>query len=217
VSAESSRLVDFWRAADNRAQLWFWLFLAVSTALVLSLTTSIRLLNKPREVIRIGCDGVPQLFTPTAQYSEPNEPEIRAFTGNFVVAMARADSFSVVNDYVDAARRMAPNLRQAFMKEARGHDGRPGTIQIIQALKRRTQIDPSSLELRIDKTNYPWRVEVKGARQIVGESVADSQPQSFSMDVELVRAPREEVLEGVLVWAVKSRGDAVGSPMGVRP
>lgn len=204
-----------WRAADNRAQLWFWLFVVQSAALALSLATTIHLERKPRDLVRVGCDGVPQLFRPTAQYSEPNEPEIRAFVSNFVVALARADSFSVVNDYVDAARRMAPNLRQTFMKEARGGGGRPGTIQVVQALKRRTQIDPSSLELEIDKTNYPWRVRTKGTRQLVGETGTES--QGFALDVELVRAPREEVLEGMLVWSVHSVGEAVGAPMGIRP
>jgi len=215
MSAESSRFIAFWKAADNRAQLWSWGFVGASAALFLSLLCLAKAMNRPREVIRIGCDGVPQLFTPTAQYSEPNEPEIRAFVSNFVVAIARADSFSVINDYVDAARRMAPNLRQAFMREARGHDGRVGTIRVIQELKRRTQVDPSSLELEISKRDYPWRVHVKGTRQIVvGEGKEESQP--FSLDVELVRAPREEVIEGMLVWTLRSAGDAVGAPIGLR-
>jgi hypothetical protein len=214
MTAETSRFVAYWRAADQRAELWFWCFIGASVLTAVSMVTTVRMMGKPREVIRIGCDGVPQLFTPTAQYSEPNEPEIRSFVTNFVTALARADSFSVVNDYVFAASKMAPKLREEFKREARGHDGRAGTIKIIESLRRRTQIDPSSLEVQINKKDYPWQVQINGVRQTVGDVSTQAQP--FSVQLELVRASREEILEGMLVWALHSGGASVGAPIGVQ-
>jgi len=203
--------VAHWQASDRRARVFLWCLGAALVLLALSLAATHRALSRPREVIRIGCDGVPQLFVPTPQYSEPNEPEIRSFATNFVTALARSDSYSVVNDYVFAAQRMAPRLREEFKREARGRDGRLGAIKIIESLHRRTQIDPSSLEISIDKKDYPWQVRVKGVRQVVGDKETPTQP--FAVDLELVRASREEVLEGMLVWRLRSSGEAVGAPM----
>lgn len=209
MSAQSSRFIDFWRAADRRGQLWFWVGMVSSTALVLSLITTIRLLNKPREVIRISCDGIPTLVSINERvYTEPNEIEIRAFVSRFAVLFARADSYSVVNDYVEVARMMAPKLRERFVAEARGgKDGRAGAIAVIEGLERRCQIALDTLELEIDKRSYPWVVQVRGHRQVVGEK--DTQP--FQLTVELVRASREEILEGLLVDGIKSGGGAFGS------
>src|SRR5271169_4260376 len=212
MSADQSLFVAYWQASERRAALWFWCFAGSAALLGLSLATTFKVMSRPREVIRIGCDGVPQLFTPTPQYSEPNDPEIRAFATNFVTALARADSYSIVNDYVFVAQKMAPKLREEFKREARGHDGRAGAIQIIESLHRRTQIDPSALEVTIDKKEYPWQVQVKGVRQVVGDKSTPTQP--FSVELALVRASREEVLEGMLVWAIHSSGSAVGAPIG---
>ena len=56
----------------------------------------------------------------------------------------------------------------------------------------------------VDKRPYPWRVNVKGKRQIVGE---EGSGEAFELDMELVRASREEHLAGLLVWGLRAKGD----------
>jgi hypothetical protein len=173
----------------------------------LSLVTTIRVWNRPREVIRIGCDGIPQVVTlDSAAYSEPNEREIRAFATEFAVFYARSDSFSILNDLVWCANRMAPELRERFKRSVRGTAATPGVITVIEKLKRRTQVDPATLEIQADKRPYPWKVSVKGVRQVVGDA---GPGESFELDLELVRASREEHLEGLLVWAIRAKGDPI--------
>jgi hypothetical protein len=82
----------------------------------------------------------------------------------------------------------------------------PDLIQIIEKLQRRTQIDPATLDIQVDKGAYPWKVQVKGVRQVVGDSGSG---ETFELGFELVRASREEQLEGLLVWAIRAKGDPI--------
>jgi len=209
MTASESRFVAVWSSHEARARLWFRLFLLTAGSLILSLVTTIRVWNRPREVIRIGCDGIPQVVTlDRAAYAEPNEREIRAFATAFAVFYARSDSYSILNDLVWCANRMAPELRERFKRIVRGTGDGPGLVRVIEKLQRRTQIDPAALEIQVDKRPYPWRVRVKGARQVVGES---GPGESFELELELVRASREEILEGLLVWGIRARGDPIDS------
>jgi hypothetical protein len=207
VSATNSRFVAIWASHEARARIWFRLFLFTAAGLVLSLVTTIRIWNRPREVIRIGCDGIPQVVAiDNATYSEPNEREMRAFATEFAVFYARSDSYSILNDMVWCANRMAPELREQFKRTVRGTPNRPGLVPVIEKLQRRTQIDPAALDIQVDKRPYPWKVKVAGTRQIVGES---GPGETFELEMDLVRASRDERLEGLLVWAIRAKGDPV--------
>ena len=207
MSASDSRFVAIWASHEARARLWFRLFLVTSAGLVLSLVTTIRVWNRPREVVRIGCDGIPQVVTlDNAAYSEPNEREIRAFATEFAVFYARSDSYSVLNDLVWCANRMAPDLRERFKRSVRGTPETQGIVQVIEKLQRRTQVDPATLEIQVDKRPYPWKVNVKGVRQMVGDK---GPGEGFELDLDLVRASRDERLEGLLVWAIHAKGDPI--------
>jgi hypothetical protein len=162
-------------------------------------------------VIRIGCDGIPQLVTlDNAAYSEPNEREIRGFATEFAVFYARSDSYSILNDLVWCANRMAPELRDRFKRSVRGGPQTPGIVTVIQKLQRRTQIDPATLEIEVDKRPYPWKVKVKGVRQVVGDT---GPGETFELELDLVRASREERLEGLLVWRLRAKGDPIDTAL----
>ena len=207
MSASESRFVAIWASHEARARLWFRLFLLTVAGLGLSLITTIRVWTRPREVIRIGCDGIPQVVTlDSAAYSEPNEREIRGFATEFAVFYARSDSYSILNDLVWCANRMAPELRDRFKRSVRGGSQTPGIITVIQKLQRRTQIDPVTLEIQVDKRPYPWKVKVKGVRQVVGDT---GPGEGFDLELDLVRASREEYLEGLLIWAIRAKGDPI--------
>lgn len=208
MAAQKSRFVAFWASAEKRAAIWFRVA-AIQTVLVtLSVVVLWRVLGRPREVIRIGCDGIPQVVQINeAVYSEPAEQEIRAFAATFATFYARSDSYSVVNDLVFCMRRMTPELRERFKVIARGSRERPGIAAVVESLKRRTQIDPASLEVKVDKHTYPWRAVVKGSRQVVGEPPEAAQP--FELELELVRTSRDELIEGLLVWGIRAKGDAL--------
>jgi hypothetical protein len=207
LSASGSRFVAIWASHEARARLWFRLFLLTSAALALSLVTTIRVWSRPREVVRIGCDGIPQVVRlDNAAYSEPDAREIRAFATQFAVFYARSDSYSILNDLVWCANRMAPELRERFKRAVRGTPERPGVVSVIEKLKRRTQIDPGSLEIEVDKGPYPWKVQVKGLRQVIGE---EGPGESFELEMSLVRASREEQLEGLLVWGIRAKGEPI--------
>ncbi len=207
MSASASRFIAIWASHEARARLWFRLFVVAVTALCLSLVTTIRAWNRPREVVRIGCDGIPQVVRlDNAAYSEPNEREIRAFATEFAVFYARSDSYSVLNDLPWCAGRMAPELRERFKRVVRGTTEAPGIIAVIEKLQRRTQIDPATLDIHVDKASYPWKVRVKGVRQVVGDSAPGA---SFELELDLVRASREEHIEGLLVWGIKAKGEPV--------
>lgn len=189
----SNRVMALWESADTRAKVWFRLFLGSAALLGLSLVTTVRLSSRPREVIRIGCDGIPQVVRIDERtYAEPDDREIRAFAAQFAVFYMRADSYSVVNDYVWTAARMTSELREVFKRQARG------AIVEVEGLKRRTQIRAEALEVAVDKKPFPWRASVKGVRQVLGEEGRD---EPFGLDLELVRTDRTlENPFGLLVW-----------------
>ena len=164
-----------------------------------------RLLARPREVVRIGCDGIPQVVTINdAVYEEPDEREIRAFATSFASFYARSDSYSIVNDFVWCARRMTPELRDRFKALVKGGAGRPSLIAAIEALKRRTEVQVS--DVAVDKRSYPWHARVRGVQKVVGDADA---AQAFELDLELVHTSRDELIEGLLVWGIEARGDAL--------
>jgi hypothetical protein len=201
---DRSRFIAFWKTAEDRARLWFSVALIETFALVMSIVATDRLLSRPREVIRIGCDGIPQVVRINEQvYSEPDEREIKAFAVSFAEFYARSDSYSVVNDLVWCAKRMTPELREQFKLFARGTQDRPGIIRTIEALKRRTQIDIS--EVQVEKQSYPWHAVVRGLQQVVGQPEAS---QRFELQLDLVRTSRDELIEGLLVSGIRAKGDA---------
>jgi hypothetical protein len=197
-----NRLRAIWDGHANRAALWRALFLGSAAVTALTLLLSLRLLGRPREVIRIGCDGIPQLVrVDTEQYTEPNEREMQAFVRLWTVAYARNDSFSAVNDAVHAARYMVPELRDLYRRRMKGTPEEPGLVAQLQAVGRRTEIDPNQLTVEIDRQVYPWLARVRGERRVLRERQTETQP--FALDIRLVRAPREQVLEGLLVQEVR--------------
>lgn len=216
MAASTSRFVAFWAAHERRALVYSRL-LAVTLALLgISLVNTYRAWNRPREVVRIGCDGIPQLVRVNDDvYSEPDEREIHAFAARFAVRAARADSFSIVNDYLDILPLMTPELRERFHREARGSAEQAGAVQVVQNLQRRTQVDPSLLQITVDKRPYPWRVNVRGTRQIVGQRAEAN--ENFEMDLELVRASRNDVVEGLLVYGMRTKGDPLAVGRSKRP
>ena len=136
MSASDSRFVAIWASHEARAKLWFRLFLLAAAGLALSLVTTIRVWHRPGEVIRIGCDGIPQVVRlDNVAYSEPNEREIRAFATEFAVFYSRSDSYSILNDLVWCANRMAPELRDRFKRAVRGTPETPGLITVIEKLQ----------------------------------------------------------------------------------
>ena len=195
-----NKLTAVWKRHADQAATWRGLCLGQGVVAVLSLGVAYVLLHRPRDVIRIGCDGVPQLVRlDVEQYGEPTEREIQAFVRRWSVGYARADSFSALHDAVDTGRYMVPELRDAYRLRMRGTPGRPGLVAQIEALKRRTEIEPNDLDVRVNTRVYPWAVEVRGVRKVVGRD----DPQTFGLSIRLVRAPREQVLEGMLVQEVR--------------
>ncbi len=191
-----------WDGHAHRAALWRALCLGSAAITALALFLSLRLLNRPREVIRIGCDGIPQLVRlDTEQYTEPNEREMQAFVRLWTVAYARGDSFSAVNDAVHAARYMVPELRDVYRRRMRGSPEAPGLVAQLEAVRRRTEIDPNQLSVEFDRQVYPWLARVRGERRVLREGQTEVQP--FALDLRLVRAPREQVLEGLLIQEVR--------------
>ena len=83
--------------------------------------------------------------------------------------------------------------------------GEPSPQSIVATKSPGTE--PGSLEVKVDKRSYPWRAVVKGARQVVGQ--APESAQSFELELELVRTSRDELIEGLLVWGVRAKGDAL--------
>jgi hypothetical protein len=212
VSAQDSRFIAVWASAEHRARVWFWLCLASAGLSGLSLVATIRAHSRPREVIRIGCDGIPEVVRiEEPAYSDPSEREIRAFAAEFAEKVMRRDSYSVRQDFLWAARRMAPELQVRFKEEARGTTTKRGAVEAIEALAQRTQVEPSALEIKISKETYPWRAEVKGVRKIVGREAGT--PQPFELRLELVRASRNELIEGLLVWQLTMAEQELVAPV----
>jgi hypothetical protein len=212
VSAQDSRFIAVWASAEQRARVWFWLCLGSAGLSGLSLVATIRAHSRPREVIRIGCDGIPEVVRiEEPAYSDPSEREIRAFAAEFAEKVMRRDSYSVRQDFLWAARRMAPELQVRFKEEARGTTTKRGAVEAIEALAQRTQVEPSALEIKISKETYPWRAEVKGVRKIVGREAGT--PQPFELRLELVRASRNELIEGLLVWQLTMAEQELVAPV----
>lgn len=203
---EKNRMMAVWASADTRARVWFTVACVTGLALFASLWTTIHLLNRPREVVRVGCDGVPQLVTITGAYDEPNDAEIRAFVTAFAIQYGRMDSFSVMNDVVFCAQNLVPELRETFRVTGRQ------LIATLEPLRRRTHVDPARVEIELDKTRYPVTARVKGVRQVLGNRPEE---QPFQFTLELVRASRREVLTGLLVYRIHADGE--GLPNVVSP
>jgi hypothetical protein len=214
MAATNSRFIAFWASHERRAQIYGRLAAVSLILLGVSLANNYRAWNRPREVVRVACDGIPQLVRINDEvYSEPDEREIRAFASTFAVMYARGDSYSVVNDYVFCASKMSADLREQFRRQARGTQDQPGAIQVVEGLQRRTQVDPGALAITIDKKSYPWRVNVKGDRQIVGQGPETN--EKFELDLELVRASRNQVIEGLLVYGIRAVGDPLEAAVGL--
>jgi hypothetical protein len=208
----ANNAIAFWQSHERRARVYGSALIGMSFMNVMAQVNLYREAHKEREVVRIGCDGIPQLVRLNDEvYAEPDLREIRAFAAEFTVFFMRGDSYSAVNDAAWCARRMTPELGEAYRNAMRGTREKPGAITILEALKRRTQIDPSGLEISVDKKSYPWRANVKGARQIVGADEATAQP--FELDLELFRASRNDVVEGLVVSAVHPRGEVAATPV----
>lgn len=222
MSVEGNRFIAVWASYELRARVWFGVA-AVSVALLaLSLTANIQAWRKPREVIRIGCDGIPQAVRiEEPAYSEPSELELRAFAAQFGALFLRRDSYSVRHDYVWCAKRMAAELQEAFKAEARGQPGQPGAIVVIESLKQRAEVDTGELEIAVDKSVYPWLAAVKGKRQVAregedGNTTTVAEP--VALNLEVVRTRRtEELPAGLLVWKLHSRGEPLRTPQMERP
>jgi hypothetical protein len=194
----------FWKSAEERAVFWHRLAIFEAFLLSLSLLVAGRVLGRQREVIRIGCDGIPQLVALNdAVYSEPDEREIRAFAASFAGFYARADSYSIVNDLVFCARRMTPEFRERFKAAVKGQGGAPNLIARVEGMKQRMEVQVKDVE--VDKRSYPWRAKVRGVQRVVGESDG----RAFELDLDLVRTSRSELVEGLLVMGLRASGDAL--------
>ena len=159
-------------------------------------------LETPREVIRIGCDGSPGVTSqcryprPTSARSAPSPLSSRS-----LCRVSRTRSSRLVCAPIAWRPIFASDSRNRFVKQRRwSHQGhRSGSGG---------RIDHGSLEIQVDKRSYPWKVQVKGVRQIVGETGSG---ETFELALELVRASREEHLEGLLVWGIRAKGDPIDS------
>jgi hypothetical protein len=211
MSGERNRLIAFWATAEHRARIWFWLFVLQSTALLCSLGETRHLLYKPLQVIRVGCDGIPNVIRlDEEKYSEPTDAEVRAFATNFIRYFARADSGSVVNDYAWCGQHMAPNLRAVFVRDVK----RTRATTIVEDLKARADIDPSSMKIEVDTRPYPWRVKVSAVRRSVSETSSEPVDTPIEVELQVVKTPRSEVIEGLLVWRIDTKSGPVGVPDG---
>lgn len=204
----SNRAMAIWASAERRARAYGFMLLVSLAVTGLALLNTYKAWHREREVVRVGCDGIPQLVRVNDEvYAEADERELRAFVAEFSVFFMRYDSHSILNDAAWCAARMTPELAEAFKATMRGGRDRPGVIPLIEGLKRRTQVDPTKLEIAIDKGRYPWTASVKGERQIVGQD----EPEKFSVDLELLRASRNEIIAGVVVAGVRPSDPGLGA------
>jgi hypothetical protein len=60
----------------------------------------------------------------------------------------------------------------------------------------------------VNKKNYPWKAHIVGVRQIVSDG-ADAQQEKFELDIDLFRASRNSVIEGLVVGGIHAYGEAV--------
>jgi hypothetical protein len=119
---EGTRVADnlftaLWKRHAQHAATWRALCLGQAVITVLALVLAFTLLHRPREVVRIGCDGIPQLVRlDVQQYAEPNEREIQAFVRTWAVAYARAARAGARGD-------AGPERARSRARPARGGDG----------------------------------------------------------------------------------------------
>ena len=212
MAANDNRFIAFWASHKMRARVYGWALLLAVGQMGLAQMNTYRALerSREREVVRIGCDGIPQLVRVDNEvYAEPNDLEIQALSRKFAVKYMRADSYSIVQDVAECMDYMTTELADAYRKVMRGTEEAPGAIAQIEALKRRTQIDVEGLEVKVDKKSYPWRASVKGIRQIVGQ--AEGQP--FELALSFYKSERTLVNPwGLLVTAVKVGGPPLAAP-----
>jgi hypothetical protein len=214
ASAADNRVMRLWASHEERAKHYRRLAVFFGVLLVIAMAGLYRAYGRELDVVRVDGNGqstVVRLDRESNQ--EPNELELRAFGAEVAVYLCRADSWSVVNDYAWVARRMIPRLREQFNKEVMGTSQKTGAIAIIESLKRRTEIDASTLKVEADKSEYPWKVVVEGERQILGEEGARA-TQPFKVRLEVVRGKRTlSMKEGLLVWNVVTEGDPITGPI----
>ena len=212
--ASSNRLMRLWASHEEAKKHYRRLFIGCAVLLAVSVLDRCREYSRELDVVRVGADGVAQVVRLDREsYSEPNELEIRAFAAAVALHLCRSDSWSVVADYTWVAKRMIPRLRAQFSDEARGTGEKTGAIAIIESLKRRTDIEPSTLTIDVNKGEYPWRVSVAGERRILREH-GDPEKQTFKLHIGLVRGRRSvEFPEGLLIWEAKIEGDPLSAPV----
>ena len=133
--------------------------------------------NDPRvepaqEVIRIGCDGIPQVVTlDSAAYSEPNEREIRAFatesSPSSTPGATRSPSSTTWSGAPTGWRRSCASASSAASAGRPRPRDHPGDREARSGGPRSI---PATLEIQVDKRPYPWKVKVKGVRQVVSDT-----------------------------------------------
>jgi hypothetical protein len=160
-------------------------------------------------VIRIAQDGMPQAVTLTENYTEPNETDLRWFGIDFARRFMLGDSYSVRQDYMYCAERMVAERAGQFLQEAKGTAERAGAAAVIESLKRRTHIPLESMEVSVDKRPWPWRIEIKGERRVVGD---ENNVMQWKLQLKVVKASRRLLPSGLLVYDVEADGRPVIGP-----
>src|SRR5262245_66303165 len=90
MGASDNRFIAFWATHERRARVYARLLAVTLVLLFLSLLNTYRAWSRPREVVRIGCDGIPSLVRINDEvYSEPDVGEICAFVEGFAVFFIR--------------------------------------------------------------------------------------------------------------------------------
>ena len=208
MSASDSRFVAIWASHEARARLWFRLFVLTAAGLVLSLVTTIRVWNqapgghpdrlrrhpaggdaRQRRLLRAERAGDPGLRHGVRRLLRPQRLVLRSST-----------------TWSGAPTGWRRSCASASSAPSAERPRRPGVVTVIEKLQRRTQIDPATLDIQVDKRPYPWKVKVKGVRQVVGDPAPG---EAFELELDLVRASREERLEGLLVWGIRAKGDPI--------
>lgn len=204
-----NKFVLAWASAERRAIIGQ----AVGIAGVVVACASLVLLHRERTrepmVIRIAQDGMPQAVVLTENYSEPNENDLRVFGIDFARRFMAGDSYSVRNDFVYCAERMVAELAEKFLQEAKGTPERAGAAAVIETLKRRTHIPLESMEVTVNKRDWPWRIEIKGQRQVVGQ---EDRPTEWRLVLKVLKASRRLLPAGLLVHEIESDGRPVIGP-----
>ena len=219
MSVGDNRFIAIWASHEARERLWRRLCITSALLLGMSLLGNLVLVRRPLAVVRVDPSGVPELIQlryDDPSQTDPSEREIRAFAASFAVFLMRGDSFSVRHDWAYVSGSMSPRLYRAFQAQAIGTPQTPGAVALIEGLRQRTDVPVESLEIEVDKKPYPWRARVKGKRVIVGTDTPVEQP--FEVELELLRTQRRpESLEGLVVWDLHTKGEALSVPVPSRP